>query len=259
MTEVIRAVQWNIGGGKIMDPARVPPAGAPHEAYGPYDIDGLDAIISTLAQTGGDVITLQETHTSKNYSQAAEISDALGLSYWVNDSYGESHIDPNYQLGQAIISRFPLRRHEFRQFIDAGYKAPWATRIHNKGLTSVLADIGSEALIETLHTVPFKAFGVDQTSAQAKPALDDMQAKIVARKHSLRLLQGDFNLHGETLTLLLPELFAKGFQEVPQTEATTPWGYAYDHVLYAGFAALGSTVITGVPTDHSPIVSVFAL
>lgn len=95
-----------------MDPACVPPDGAPHAEYGPYDIDGLETIIDMLARANPDIITLQETHEAGTYSQAGEIADALGLPYWVNDRFGESHIDSGYQLGQAIISRFPLQGHE---------------------------------------------------------------------------------------------------------------------------------------------------
>ncbi len=116
MTDVLRTAQWNIGGGKIRDPEYVPSDVLLYDVFGPYDSDGLESIIDTLDQNKPDIVTLQETHEADNFSQTAIIAEALGLPYWVNDTYGESHIDPDYRLGQAIISKFPLSDHAFNLF-----------------------------------------------------------------------------------------------------------------------------------------------
>ncbi len=147
MSNTFRTVQWNIGGGNVRA----------NSASTEYDIDGLDAIIEKLEAVDPDLITLQETHTADGYSQAEIVSKALQLPYWVNDEYGESHINPAYRIGQAIISRFPLADTDFRLFLDSGYKAEWATRTHDKGVTSatvLVNDTDPEAGILTVNTTP---------------------------------------------------------------------------------------------------------
>ncbi len=121
-----------------------------------------------------------------------------------------------------------------------------------------MADLGTEStlLAQTLHGVPFRTFGVDQGSAQAKPVLDDMQAKILSDRHRPRILQGDFNLHGRSLAGLLPALSAEGLQDVVQQDETTPNGRIYDHVLVAGMVIMESMVVKNVLTDHYPVVTV---
>lgn len=261
MTETLRTVQWNIGGGKIKaTEPHVPSSSHDYGAEGLYDLDGLETIIDVLGQTQPDIITLQETHEADGISQASDIADALGLKYWVNDQYGESHIDPAYRLGQAIISRFPLSEIDFTLFINPGYKAEWATRTHDKGVSSALAHLGNKTvmLVQTLHAVPFRAFGVDQSSDQAKPVIEDMETKVLAKAQQLRLLQGDFNLHGTSLRSILPRLYEAGFDEVPQAEETTPAGRIYDHVLFSGFKVIERVVNKEVSTDHYPIVTTLA-
>ncbi len=251
MSNTFRTVQWNIGGGNVRA----------NSASTEYDIDGLDAIIEKLEAVDPDLITLQETHTADGYSQAEIVSKALQLPYWVNDEYGESHINPAYRIGQAIISRFPLADTDFRLFLDSGYKAEWATRTHDKGVTSatVLVNDKVTVLAQTLHAVPFRAFGVDQASEVARPVLDDMQAKVLANKGHPRLLQGDFNLDAVSLDSLMPDLFEEGFNEVCHEIPTTPSGRIYDHILFIGAKSLDSIVAEEVLTDHYPIVSTFFL
>jgi endonuclease/exonuclease/phosphatase family metal-dependent hydrolase len=251
MPELVKTAQWNIGGGKIRNPEADP--ASPQS----YIDDGLETIIDTLEQQNPDIITLQETHEADGYCQPAIIAEALGYQSWVNDQYGESHIDPRYRLGQAIISRFPFDEHDFRFFLNPEYTAEWATRTHDKGVTTVKVQLGSRATFwaQTLHAVPFRAFGVEETSEEAKPVLKDMQAKVLNTKNSPRILQGDFNLDSASLRKLMPELFEAEFDEIEQHSITTPRARRYDHILFSGMRAVGSCVIGDQLTDHYPVIA----
>ncbi len=254
MSEVIRALQWNIGGGKVRHPDADP-------TLFPYDQEGLEEIIDTIEESNADIVTLQETHENGSSSQTAEIAEAAGYPYWVNDHYGESHIDPDYHLGQAVISRYPLDNHTFQTFINPGYTAEWATRSHDKGVTSVHLALGNKAVLQaqTLHAVPFRAFGVDPYSELAKPVLEDMEARVLATSIGDGILQGDFNLDYPSLLEFFPQLLRSGrFEEVLQALGTTPKGGKIDHILYSGVVLVRSEVVSKVLTDHYPIVTDFA-
>lgn len=109
----IKAVQWNIGGGYIRS------ASADPASYDVYSQDGLGSIVEFLKHEQPDVITLQETHVNNDASQAQFIAQALGGYFWANDEYAHSHLARGYQLGQAIISKYPLSAHGFSFFSKA--------------------------------------------------------------------------------------------------------------------------------------------
>jgi hypothetical protein len=111
--------------------------------------------------------------------------------------------------------------------------------------------------VQTLHTVPFRRYKIELSSAAAKTVIADMSSKLVIDDRGL--IQSDFNLDTISLANFFPELFKQGWQEVLQNEVTTPKGHRYDHILYKGLKMIDSTTIRAVRTDHYPIVSTFEL
>lgn len=251
------SLQWNIGGAKL------PEDGADRSLLASYTIDGLDYIIDSLQQQRPDIITLQETHTSRGYSQAQIIAEALGYTHWVNDELADSHVETGQRLGQAIISRLPMVSHEFDMFTNPNFEAVWEdgsiARSHDKGRTraTVILPNGSELDVQTLHTVPFRRFNIPLESEAAQKILHEVSHKLISTKAGI--IQGDFNIDLENLEPLFPEVFATGFAEIPQNTSTTPKGRHYDHVFYKGLRVLSSTVIDSVLTDHFPVATRFKL
>lgn len=103
----IKTVQWNIGGGRVCK------EGADSTDASAYTEHGLDSIIEFLKREDPDVITLQETHESAGFSQARIISESIGYSYHVNDSYDDSFIEKGQRIGQAVISKYPIVEKRF--------------------------------------------------------------------------------------------------------------------------------------------------
>lgn len=252
----LKTVQWNIGGGKLLDADANPTLSS-------YTIDGLEAIVEFLKQQQPDIVTLQETHTSDGYSQAGLIAEALGYANWLNDEYAASHIETGKRLGQAIISRFPIENHDFDWFNNPGITVIQedGTTVgpHDKGRSRCILRLDSRKTItvQTCHSVPLRRFAVDVESEQATSVFNDMSLHLLTDE--VGLIQGDFNVDTQSLRKIFPALFNAGFDEVLQSEPTTPKQRRYDHVLFKDLCLLGSSTLSDVRTDHYPVVTTFEL
>lgn len=257
VTMKLKTIQWNIGGGKLVV------SGADPTLLSSYVIDGLDSIIALLQEHQPDIITLQETHSANGHSQPETIAKALGYPNWYNDEYADSHIEAGQRLGQGIVSKFPLSDHSFELFTNPHFKAVWEDGSiaisHDKGRTRCTVKLPDnvDIIVQTFHTVPFRRFKVELESTEAKAVLLDMGSKLKVNEPGL--IQADFNVDVQSLHPLFPDLFEVGYEEIVQTQPTTPKGHHYDHILYKGLLLLTSTLVSTVETDHYPIVSEFEL
>ena len=252
---IIKTIQWNIGGGKIRkenDPVE-----------GPYREDGMNYIEVVLKKYNPDIITLQETHTDEKIIQANILAQKLHLPHMVNDVYDTSHIEQGQGLGQAIISRFPLRDHQFHFFINPNLTMlqengeTWTT--HDKGVSSCFIQIEYKLLkVATLHLVPFRKFNVDPTDITFTELRRNITDLLLPKQDQF-LLQGDFNFDNDSLEALLPDILHQNVSEILQKEPTTPKGRKYDHILFRGIKLIHSEVISNVLTDHFPVYSEFEI
>jgi len=257
MSETITTIQWNIGGGKVLQP------GGDIHRMSSYSAEGLDCIIDTLRELEPDIATFQEVHADGSHNQVETIARAAGLPYYVSDFYSDSHIEPGQRLGQGIISRYPLTKHVFRMFTNPDYETVWengiTVRSHDKGVTSCAITVDeTELVLKTLHLIPFGLFGVDPRSVAAQAVLLDVQDKV--RDDAPRLLvQGDFNLDVMNLRSILPLLIDDSMQEITQVDPTFRGRKRLDHVVFRGLRLVRSGVVDTVRTDHFPVVSVFEI
>lgn len=253
---IIKTIQWNIGGGKIRK--------ADDPSDGPYADDGISHIEEILKKYDADIVTLQETHTDDKVVQAEIIAKDIGLSYSTNDIYDKSHIVDEQDLGQAIISRFPISEHNFKFFFNPHFEiagqngATWIS--HNKGLSKCLVEVGVEKIIQvaTLHLIPFRKFEVDPLEEKFENLRKNI-AELASPSSSTFLLQGDFNFDDPSLKKFLPTLFNHGITEVLLDKPTTPKDRKYDHIVFQGLEHIRSEVITNVLTDHFPVYSEFEI
>lgn len=252
----LKTVQWNIGGGKLLQEDVDP------TLLSSYQGDGIDKIIAFLREQDADIITLQETHAANGHSQTEVIANALGYPGWVNDEYADSHIEAGQRLGQGIVSRFPLENHSFEWFDNPNLEVVWEdgslAKTHDKGRTRCSFAIdGHDFIIQTFHAIPFRRYHVAPDSDLAKKIVADMGSKLLVEGDGL--LQADFNLSVDSLKELMPDLFKSGFQEIIQDVPTSCRGYHVDHVLYRGLTLKNHKTVNNVMTDHYPIVSEFEL
>jgi endonuclease/exonuclease/phosphatase family metal-dependent hydrolase len=245
----INAVQWNIGGGMIRRENSDPISAES------YNLADVRYVMEKLKEYRPDIITLQETHADEMSSQAAEIARDLGMEYFVNDRYDQSHIDPSKGLCQSVISRFPLSGHSFLLFFNPHYRkvmengVEWVS--HDKGMTTCKVDVlGRSLTLQTLHFIPFRHFGVDPTTSEAANVVNSIEA-LIKKGESPYLLQGDFN-HEQLSDF--PGVIA-GLRELGGHIPTTPHGRIYDHVLCRRLQPIDVWVDDSVLTDHFPIVT----
>lgn len=252
---LLKTVQWNIGGGKI----RKEEADAASDES--YKKDGVEYIIDILKTLSPNIITLQETHTNENTVQAKIIVEALGLPFYINDDYDDSHVEAGQRLGQAIISSFPISNHSFGLYLNPKYRlkrpdgSVWIS--HDKGFSRCIIDTGVPLTIETTHIVPFRRFNIDLAKEGAE-VIRDISSKLNTDAPRL-LIQGDFNMDGNSLADFLPSLFENGLQEIQLGKPTTPKGRNYDRILYRGLKPVKTVVLDSVLTDHYPICTEFEI
>lgn len=252
---LLKTVQWNIGGGKIREST------SDATADDSYKTDGLEYIINFLKELSPNVITLQETHANETVVQAKIIAEALGLPFYFNDDYDDSHVETGWRLGQAIISSFPISSHSFELFLNPKYRlerpdgSVWIS--HDKGVSKCVVDIGTSLFVETLHMVPFRRFEVD-VKKDATAITYDVSEKLKTDAPYV-LIQGDFNMNGDSLADFLPELFKNGLTEILLDKPTTPKGRNYDRILNRGLKPIKTTVIDSVLTDHYPVYAEFEI
>src|SRR6185369_2218850 len=100
---ILKTMQWNIGGAKIRA------QGADATDATAFIFDGLEYIANIIQDYQPDIVTLQETHTDANVSQAQELARMCGYSHWSNSVYAKSHLEMGQQLGLGIIANYPIQ------------------------------------------------------------------------------------------------------------------------------------------------------
>jgi endonuclease/exonuclease/phosphatase family metal-dependent hydrolase len=247
----LKALQWNIGGGKILaegqDPGRM----------SSYSADGIVEIIDVIGNAEPDIIALQETHPPIPWA----IAKALGYGHWVNHEVSPSHIDPTQRLGHGLVTHLPITQDGLETLTYPTLPEGSDITPHDKGISTykLRLEDGEILTSQNLHLFPFGHYGIGrQDSPEAEPILREVEA-LVGAHSGRRIVQGDFNLDTESLYPLLPGLFKAGLEEVVQDEATTPTGKHIDHVLFSGIIVINSVVVKNVLTDHYPVVTTFAI
>ena len=253
----ITTVTWNIGGAKTLQP------GADPTLMASYNVDAIDAIVDKLKTISPDIVAFQEIQKSDSYDQAETIAAKLGFEYVTHESFSWSHNEDGADLGNAIISKYPITLKCSGKFINPNVSVTWEDGTiavtHDKGFIQGIIDIkGIVVAVTTLHLTPFRKFGMELTDAKAVEILKDVPHKI-GTDTDIRIVLGDFNINSPTVSEYIPGFSADGFKEVSTDEATTPKGNKYDHVLYKGLKLINKSVDSTVLTDHYPVVTTFEI
>ena len=252
----IRTLQWNIGGGRVCKSDADPLVPAS------YSEDGIDSIIEMIRREDPDVITLQETHEAGSHCQPEIIACTLGYKFWLNHTTDGSFIDTTMQIGQAVISRYPIISSGFSPFRNPRFNVIKDGELiysKNGGLTTCIVEVpsGMRVQIRTFHMVPFHFFGVELNARPALDVLSEVEMFLTSDAESRTIIQADFNINSSTLREYFPKTFAAGCDEIVQTDPTTPGGKYLDHVIYRGLVMERARVIHQCRTDHFPIVAEF--
>lgn len=254
----IKTLTWNIGGGKILE------KGADPSLIASYNVDAIDYIVDKIKEISPDIISFQEIQKNETYDQAAIIASQLGYDYFVHESFSLSHNEEGAELGNAIISKFPISQQYFEKYINPNVTIKWEdgkiAKTHDKGFVECLVEINNNYIsVLTTHLTPFRKFGMNLDSTKAIEILADVSNKIDKSNNNLSIILGDFNIDKPEIIGLLPNLKSKGYKEVITGMATTPKNRRYDHVLYKGLRFKKQIIDNSVLTDHYVIVTEFEI
>lgn len=112
MAKTLKIASWNIAGGRTVRSLE----------HLDYETENLEYFADILRDVSPDILCLQEVHTNDDRSTARDLAGLLGYSHVYEDRLSPSHIDSNYEMGLAILSRQPLETPVNRLFPNPGYE-----------------------------------------------------------------------------------------------------------------------------------------
>lgn len=98
----IKIISWNIAGGRTLAT----------KSHWDYKSENLDYFARNIQELNPDIICLQEVHINEKRSIAKEIAQKLNIPNIHEVSSHPSHIDSNYNLGLAILSKDKITNSE---------------------------------------------------------------------------------------------------------------------------------------------------
>lgn len=251
----LKTLTWNIGGGKLLKPGDDP------TLLASYTVEGLDDIVAKLIDVDPDIIALQEVEGSESTNQIAYIAERLGREHFFYDPTSKSHIDVSRNLGNGIISKYPLSEHRTGFFHNPNVEFDLEGQIvksHDKGYGQCLVDFnGYKLRTATLHLLPFRRMGIELDTEVAEQIYESVASELSSRDEYI-LFQGDFNIDDGTVGKYLSTLInGSGLSEIVLEQPTTPKDRKYDHVLFRGMLLHSVDIDSSVATDHYPVICTF--
>jgi endonuclease/exonuclease/phosphatase family metal-dependent hydrolase len=234
----ITVASWNIAGGRPMR----------SEGVFDYDAEDVDYFSEQLRLIDPDVVCLQETHVNEERSVAKEIAVKLG-GYAVQEvTMSPSHVDENYSLGNAILSKIKPKNIQnvlfpyptFPLFLPGGKPAIR----HEKGFQLGTFDFG---IVGNLQMMPLKFLGTPYNSEKGKEFARGMEETLFAAVSRPLLLCGDFNYIDPAL--LYTQLLS-GMKSALPNIATRPDGKRTDYIFYSVEFVLKDSGVVQTNSDH---------
>ncbi len=98
----MKIISWNIAAGRALA----------SKNHWDYKSENLDYFAKNIQKLNPDIICLQEIHINKKRSIAKEIAQKLNISNIHEVSSNPSHIDSQYDLGLAVLSKYEISNPE---------------------------------------------------------------------------------------------------------------------------------------------------
>ena len=240
---MLKIATWNIAGGHTLQSL---------QRFDYSQNEDFDYFYTQLRDLDLDVICLQESHANGVDSFAKRLASKLGMAF-VADSPGcPSHIDQNYRLTTAILSKKqPLS--------EASVLLPQPTFelrfTHDNRKVTPLDRYMQYAIFDgftvaNIHTEPLGAFGYDYESGEGLAFAHQMDDTLAATLSQPVVFAADFNMDNPGIAL--PKTFASlGLLEaLPAHTATKPQDGSPDHILYSPTWSIADSGIIQTKTDH---------
>lgn len=235
-------VTWNIAGGHTIHDEEQ------QFAYNPEDIEYF---IRELKDLSPDVICLQETHINSKRSIANEIANEIGDLFCFEQNNSPSHIDPEYRLGNAVLSKYPFKKKDnftlphptFPLTLNGKDVSSPAMR-HDKGFQVVEFDFSTLVNIQML---PLAFLGTPYDADNGKSFAKEMEDDMNLECGSAGIICGDFNYRAAS------DLYKNLLSDMEDTlpgAPTRPGEKKTDYIFCRNeFTVLDSGIIN-TKTDH---------
>lgn len=244
MSQSLRVATWNIAGARKMRSL---------DTFD-YESQDTDYFADKLAELSPDVVCLQESHTSDKEIIAQAIAEKLGMTFVHNDVVSPSHIDSNYRLGNAIISRLPLVHKT-----DATYPYPDFANYFADGRPSVPHDKMIQIFewagvtIANTQMLPLTIFGHSYDRGEGRQLARQIEKILIKNLRAPLVLCGDLN-HDQPAEIY-PDLFSSlSLREALPDEMTRPnkenVKKTPDHILVTPECRIVDAKIVPVQADH---------
>ena len=241
----LRFATWNIGGGIL---------GESHQQGGN---PSLDYYASVLRAHSPDVVCLQEAHSfSDREGQAEYLARKCGYPYVESFPISESHLVKDAFLALAILSRLPIRSHEYRKFPNPGLTSIGPDGSHwellDKGYVKGVIDIGGDPLgVLNAHCFPLHYFRAAATEARFRELWRMLSGDLLDMRERMPTIAGmDLN-HSPVQDLLTDLLRPDGYVNAFAGTSTTWKGVQQDYILYDQRMDLLDTTVRPTRSDHS--------
>ena len=241
MKEQFTIATWNIGGAHTINSS---------DTFD-YDKEDVGYFAKILKSLNPDIVCLQESHTNADGAISRRIAELLDLPFVFDSPRSPSHIDDNYQLANAIISRYPIEntRHvllpdpPFELYFRNGRKARrFPTYVQ-------IAQIGDITVANT-HLQPLGLFGYSWDRGEGKQLAVATEDIFIANLESPLVFAGDFNFPDleRIFPRLMPSLQLKSALD---DSPTAIHGLRLDYILYSPeLSSQKAKVIVTDKSDH---------
>lgn len=239
----MKVISWNIAGGR------------PINSNGLFDYqkENIKYFADEIEKLSPDIVCLQETHINNERSVSRELAELLSFKHLFDLSANhQSHIDSDYQLGMAILSKYPIMEQQQIQYPDAWFDLFWAdgrkvtAPPHHKYLQIAKVD---NFYVANTQLLPIHIFGSNYTKGEGATLANKIDDIITENLKEPLIFCGDFNF--DNPSMILPKLFAKFHlsNALPATP-TEPAGTKPDHILYSEQFKTVSADVIPTQSDH---------
>jgi endonuclease/exonuclease/phosphatase family metal-dependent hydrolase len=236
----LKIASWNIAGGRRIQS---------NDQFDYEKQENLPYFVNEIKQLDPDIVCLQETHTNDQRSMANDMAQMLNMPFVFNSPASPSHVNADYQLSNAIVSKFV-----FTGSSETFYPNPWFdAHLNGKKIVQHAKNL-QIVTINGLHIAntqlsPLRIFGYEYDSGLGRELAIKME-QILLRLKAPLLFAGDFNFN-------FPQtIYPTLFQNLQLSEAfpdtvTRPDGKSkYDHIYYTNEFKLIEAKVVPTMSDH---------
>jgi len=243
MTKTLKVISWNIAGGHTIKSLDM----------FDYEKENLSYFADMIRKYAPDVICLQETHSNESRSIASELAKLLHYEFVYENAASPSHIDESFMLGQAIISRIPLKN--MRTIV---YPYPTFPLLFSDGREAAhhdkilqIAQWG-KVMIANTQMMPLKIFSEEYDTENGAGFSKEIDEVLTSSLDTPLIFCGDFNFNQPVNAF--PKMYKKFSiaNALPDsvTRPDTTEKLAPDHILYSPELSIINAKVVETQTDH---------